>query len=1316
MASSSKTFYLNNQQQGFAEMRGVKLSLWRYLSRSTHARMKKIAFSLALQSLIVIVSAPMQQLMAYGHNIFLPDYICIGNFAAFEDQTFLTYKGSIVTTQDGKLGMYSDTEGEYVIEIDNTQGLIYDTVYVAVPGDYYGPSITDTILSTDRIFRSDYTLPELSYFYAGDGAYTQTVGNDQELKITAYNIARGYADVAIIPAQGVGGCKTIKTQGNLHLVIADAHYICSNGNAMNKPYYCQNDLPVCGCNGTTYNCPDEANINAGIARYVYGKCGEQKPIAVDTFYCTGRVLAYTWNRFAQKHLELNGKSVEDPDKLPAGKYSGFYTYWNPDELSGYLWEGSFTIGDSLPAPQLVYDTATQTIFSAKHEALMEWKTPSDTWFLFDSKVVALADHPNDCLFSGKIIDDDFYGACFSKWATIRICGTTGTFNPFPTDSICAGDTTELSAGKGYLQYKWTGLDVNTADVTVIGYGWIKVSVLDSDGEWYSDSVKLVDARNVDYFISTIKPNNPVINLDYLHNTNEKALGSGKLGLWNNHYYYFASNEDYIKGNVIIEYDSIVNRVCYPIIKNTIIVSLTKSNDNKDCFDPALINITQGLAASGDSVCGCNGTTYPNADAAQYLYGIKSVTPGACNNAAPVDKPLFMQKKICIPASAASATAVTTVTASAGYVLYFWDTDQYLAGNASASSATLAVGGHSLVVMDAQGNKFRDSIYINVSYQYPALTLTDTIGWTDTASLNKLTRPNTSIASGYSGMLLSDQPIQRYIPSAEERLAGEALLILVPTRTFPSCTTAANGTYRISIPALKIKPGTLISTHSHCIPLGRNSAQVAAYGGFQYYFWDTQTFDLAHTSAAQQTLSAGGHSLMAIDYSGYRYCDSIYLNASYQYPAPTLCDTINWADTLVLNKLTGQKTSIASGYAGMLLSDQPILRYIPSASERLAGKSILKLVPTGTFPMCTTAVEGSYTIIINALAAFKIALRSTDPATPISHDGIIWVSSISGEAPFAYLWSNGSTADRIAGLQAGTYRLTVTDKYMRTSEHSVTLAPRISKLFSIAGTVSANDVPASGAMVYAFLGPSAQMVHTDASGRFAFENVIPGNYQFMATYTGYAPSYYCQAYRWTDAFRVQADADIIGLDISLLPIVNDAKGQSAIRGRIMLADPDGNDSTFANNMLGANIPLVLIRDGKMVATSVSDPEGNYQFANIAAGNYTVIINKPGDISQAYNITVIDGTVQNIDLRAETATWIVPENSEGKIQIVPNPVSREFRIAGADERSVTLYDAFGHEMFRSGAKARYFLPELAAGVYQLQIITAGGASVSVALAVY
>ena len=87
MTSSPKTFRLNNPQQGFAEMRGVKLSLWRYLSISMHARMKKIAFSLALQSLIVILSAPMQQLMAYGHNIFLPDHICVGNFVAFEDQT-----------------------------------------------------------------------------------------------------------------------------------------------------------------------------------------------------------------------------------------------------------------------------------------------------------------------------------------------------------------------------------------------------------------------------------------------------------------------------------------------------------------------------------------------------------------------------------------------------------------------------------------------------------------------------------------------------------------------------------------------------------------------------------------------------------------------------------------------------------------------------------------------------------------------------------------------------------------------------------------------------------------------------------------------------------------------------------------------------------------------------------------------------------------------------------------------------------------------------------------------------------------------------
>ena len=63
-----------------------------------------------------------------------------------------------------------------------------------------------------------------------------------------------------------------------------------------------------------------------------------------------------------------------------------------------------------------------------------------------------------------------------------------------------------------------------------------------------------------------------------------------------------------------------------------IVSCSKDKDNndEDCIDESLIDITSVCLEIYDPVCGCNGITYPNSCYASTFNGVKSFTKGACD--------------------------------------------------------------------------------------------------------------------------------------------------------------------------------------------------------------------------------------------------------------------------------------------------------------------------------------------------------------------------------------------------------------------------------------------------------------------------------------------------------------------------------------------------------------------------------------------------------------------------------------------------------------------------------------------------------------
>ena len=59
-------------------------------------------------------------------------------------------------------------------------------------------------------------------------------------------------------------------------------------------------------------------------------------------------------------------------------------------------------------------------------------------------------------------------------------------------------------------------------------------------------------------------------------------------------------------------------------------SKDKENNNENCIDESLIDITSVCIEIYDPVCGCDGKTYPNYCYASTFSGVKSFTEGPCN--------------------------------------------------------------------------------------------------------------------------------------------------------------------------------------------------------------------------------------------------------------------------------------------------------------------------------------------------------------------------------------------------------------------------------------------------------------------------------------------------------------------------------------------------------------------------------------------------------------------------------------------------------------------------------------------------------------
>ncbi|MGI9543700.1 MAG: T9SS type A sorting domain-containing protein, partial [Cyclobacteriaceae bacterium] len=95
----------------------------------------------------------------------------------------------------------------------------------------------------------------------------------------------------------------------------------------------------------------------------------------------------------------------------------------------------------------------------------------------------------------------------------------------------------------------------------------------------------------------------------------------------------------------------------------------------------------------------------------------------------------------------------------------------------------------------------------------------------------------------------------------------------------------------------------------------------------------------------------------------------------------------------------------------------------------ASDKDIKVTEAGTYGVTVTDANGCIAvtdITITNPQTFDLAVSDTKPTCSGGNDGSIDLTVTGGQAPYSYLWSNGSTDEDLTNIASGSYTVTVTD--------------------------------------------------------------------------------------------------------------------------------------------------------------------------------------------------------------------------------------------------------------------------------------------------
>lgn len=370
--------------------------------------------------------------------------------------------------------------------------------------------------------------------------------------------------------------------------------------------------------------------------------------------------------------------------------------------------------------------------------------------------------------------------------------------------------------------------------------------------------------------------------------------------------------------------------------------------------------------------------------------------------------------------------------------------------------------------------------------------------------------------------------------------------------------------------------------------------------------------------------------------------------------------------------------------------------------------------TGSGPLACDVVSDNYDLTLalpaqepivapNGVFLINNLLATINGPDSICADAIpqdLVLQASGGTIPYSYLWSTGTTDATHPG---GSYSVTVTD-----NNGCEATASHVAAAFSTTDNSLTGEITIDGTVVntgevslYKIQSGLWSLLHStniNSDGSYDFDGLSDGEFILLArpdssTYPGSGPTYFEQTNYWDSAKVMSINCQtqkVANIEI-LQPAVIDA-GSGVIRGSIL----DNSTTKVAGDpMPGLDVVLVKIPPTTIVATTLTDDEGNYQFDNLPEGDYEIQVLLPGATqTTTWNVTLSEESMvaEDIDYLVDTTGFITKASfanvgleslyQENNATIFPQPASEWVNINWESETTRFTIEDISGKVLQSG----------------------------------